>query len=209
MKKAFTILNFIALLGLCATFTSCEHDEDVHESMVISGQWTGNWGMYYTYQYRGRLYTFDSYDTDIVFYPDYDYATHGYGYQVDFYDFGPYSKLSYRFTWRIDNGIIRMYYPGYPEYNTSIRDYRLSNSRFTGYFDTGTEPFTLRKIADYYDWRYYYDWDYHYWYSDHWDWGYYYYSNTRGTADSDTITADTLASEGRIVKIGSRLAELQ
>ena len=74
MKKAFTLFNIVALLGLCSIFTACETDEDVEESMVLTGQWQGNWGMYYDYEYRGKIFTFDSYDTDIVFYPDYDYA---------------------------------------------------------------------------------------------------------------------------------------
>ena len=200
MKKAFTILNFIALLGLCVTFTSCEHDEDVHESMVISGQWTGDWGMFYII----GSYSFYSYKTDIVFYPTYDYATYGYGYQVDWYNYGPYERLSYRFYWEVRNGIIYIDYPYSPNYSVTIYDYRLTNNRFTGYFDTGTEPFMLRKITDYYDWHYYYDWDYHYWYSG-WD----YYSNTRSAADSDSLSTDTIASEGRIIKIGSRLAEQQ
>ena len=173
--------------------------------MVISGQWTGDWGMYYTYQYGNYISTFYSYDTDIVFYPDYDYATHGYGYQVDWYNRGPYERLSYRFNWQVRNGIIYINYPYFPEYSVTIYDYRLTNNRFTGYFNTGTEPFTLRKITDFYNWRYYYDWDYNYWYSDHWD----YYSNTRSAADSDSLSTDTIASEGRIIKIGSRLAEQQ
>lgn len=209
MKKAFTLFNIVALLGLCSIFTACETDEDVEESMVLTGQWQGNWGMYYDYEYRGKIFTFDSYDTDIVFYPDYDYAPYGYGYQVDWYRTGPYERLSYRFNWSIRDGIVYLTYPGYPEYNTSIREYRLNNSRFTGYFSNGTEKFTLYKIADYYDWSYYYDYgDYYYWYNDSWSWGGYYddyyYANTRGTAESDSIGT---AKEGRIVKIGSRLAQ--
>lgn len=224
MKKAFTLFNIVALLGICAAFTSCT-DEDVDESMILSGQWQGNWGMYYDYEYRGKIYTFDSYDTDIVFYPEYDYATYGYGYQVDWYNRGPYTRMSYRFRWSIKDGIVYLTYPGYPEYNTSIREYYLNNSRFTGYFTNGTEKFTLHKIADYYDWSYYYDYgDYHYWYNDSWSWGGYYdggyydggyygdgyyyddyyYAKTRETVKSEP--ADSV-KEGRIVKVGSRLAE--
>jgi len=202
MKKIILIFNLIAVLGLCAMFTSCR-DDDTEEAMILSGQWQGNWGMYYEVEDPwGNIVAFDSYDTDIVFYPDYDYATHGYGYQVDWYNEGPYSRMSYRFDWSINNGVIRLSYPGYPEYNTSIRDYRINNNRFTGYFSTGTEPFYLNKIADYYNWSYYYDWEYHYWVYDSWSWDYY-YTKTRGTAP----TGDTPTAENRIVKIGSRLAE--
>lgn len=127
---------------------------------------------------------------------------------MDWYREGPYERMSYRFYWSINNGIINLTYPGYPEYNTSIRDYRMTGSRFTGYFINGTEPFYLDKIANYYNWSDYYSWDYHYWYYDTWDWDYYpYYTKTRSTAAPDNGSADTPTTEDRIVKIGSHLAE--
>ena len=202
MKKSFTLFSTIAMLAVCFAFTSCM-DDDVEESIVLSGQWRGDWGMYYDYEYRGRIYTFDSYDTDIVFYPDYDYATHGYGYQVDWYDYGPYQKLSFRFYWSIENGVVRIHYPGYPEYDTFINEYRLNNDYFSGYLGNSSTRFRLGKIRDYYDWTYYSHYDYHYWYNSGWDWGYY-YGKTR-TADGEENP--TLPSEGKIIKIGSRHAE--
>ena len=66
---------------------------DVKQSIKFAGQWTGDFGMYYTYRYRGQYLTFDSYDTDIVFYPEFDGATYGYGKQVDYYEHGPYSYI--------------------------------------------------------------------------------------------------------------------
>jgi len=210
MKKVLNLTNIIALLGVCVLFVSCSHDDDVDESMVLSGQWQGNWGMYYEVENprTGEIVAFDSYDTDIVFYPQYDYATYGDGYQVDWYEEGPYSRMSYRFTWSISNGIIYMNYPGFPEYNTSIRNYHMNSSRFTGYFSNGTEPFYLHKIADFYDWSYYDDWDYHYWEYDSWSWDGYYYAKTRTEAGDAVqgLPTDSVAKP-RIVKIGSRLAE--
>ena len=204
MKKTFRLFSLIATACLCTLFVSCT-DDDTEEAMVLSGQWQGNWGMYYEIEHNGRIYTFDSYDTDIVFYPQYDYATHGYGYQVDWYRQGPYERMSFRFSWSITNGVIHLIYPGYPEYNTNIRNYSINNSRFRGYFDTGTEPFYLYKIADYYDWSYYYGYgDYHYWYYDDWNWDW--YAKTRTTAP-DSTSAKTPTTEDRIVKIGSRLSE--
>ena len=221
MKKAISLFSIIAMAGLCLMFTSCA-DDDTEEAMVLSGQWQGNWGMYYGYTYPDGFYDeFDSYDTDIIFYPDYDYATHGYGYQVDWYDrrpnangnISPYQRLSYRFNWSIINGVINLTYPGYPEYNTSIRDYRLNNSHFTGYFPNSSEPFRLNKIQDFYSW---YDYDnlyrsYGYVYLE-WDWSgvyyydgiYYSYAKTRnGDANTDSVSKPA----GRITKIGSRFAE--
>ena len=218
MKKAFSLFSIIAMAGLCLMFTSCS-DDDTEEAMHLSGQWQGDWGMYYGYTYpNGDYVEYDSYDTDIIFYPDYDYATHGYGYQVDWYDrrpnangnISPYQRLSYRFNWSIINGVINLTYPGYPEYNTSIRDYRLNNSHFTGYFPNSSEPFRLNKIQDFYSW---YDYDnlyrsYGYVYLE-WDWSgvYYYdsyYAKTRSAEATDSVGKP---AEGRITKIGSRLSE--
>ena len=85
MKRIFTLMNLTMLMTASLMMTSCM-DDDTAESITLSGQWTGNFGMFYDYEYRGQIYTFNSYDTDIVFYPDYNYATHGYGYEVDFYN---------------------------------------------------------------------------------------------------------------------------
>ena len=211
MKKAFSLFSIIAMAGLCLMFTSCK-DDDTEEAMVLSGQWQGDWGMYYGYTYpNGDYVEYDSYDTDIVFYPDYDYATHGYGYQVDWYRTGPYQRLSYRFSWSINNGIITLNYPGYPEYNTSIRNYRLNNNHFTGYFPNSRSPFDLIKMADFYSWYDYdnlyrthgyvyleWDWSGVYYYDD------YYYAKTRSTEATDSVGKPT---EGRVTKIGSRLSE--
>ena len=196
MKKSITLLCTIAMLTTCVSLTSCM-DEDVEESIVLSGQWYGDWGMYYQMRdpYTGRVITYNSYDTDIVFYPDYNYATHGYGYQVDWYRYGPYEKLSFRFEWSITNGIVEIYYPGYPEYNTFIRDYRLSNDYFSGYLGNSNIRFNLAKIRDYYDWSYYYGYDYH-----PWGWG---YIKTRSTGSEE----ETPSTDGTIIKIGSRYAE--
>ena len=197
MKKSITLFSTIAMLAVCFTFTSCV-DDDVEESIVLSGQWRGDWGMYYqTVDRYGHVYTYDSFDTDIVFYPDHGHATHGYGYQVDWYDYGPYERLSFRFEWSINNGIVDIYYPGYPEYNTFIRDYRLNNNRFSGYLGNSSTRFNLGKIWDYYDWSYYYGYDYH-----PWGWGYY-YGKTRST-DREEIA---LPSDAPIIKIGSRYSE--
>ena len=100
MKKFRTLL--ITLCAMATTLTSC--DEDLTRAITLSGEWEGDFGMYYEYEYHGRVYTFDSYDTRIVFYPDHDYATYGYGKQVDYYEYGPYAYQHYRFRWYISRG---------------------------------------------------------------------------------------------------------
>ncbi len=183
-------------------FASC--DDDVDASVALSGDWDGDFGMYYDYYDRhGRFVeTFDCYDTDISFYPDYDYATHGYGYQVDFYRYGPYTKIYHSFEWEIHNCDVYLYYIGERELDTVIRDYRLSSSYFTGYFNDSNTRFSLRKYRDYYDWDPYWDdygtynhgTGYGYYYRD--DWYYdddFYYARTRSAApaiDTEELKAD-------------------
>ena len=215
MKKALSLLNIIAVLGFCAMFSSCHEEKDIEVAMTISGQWTGDWNMYYEYTWveNGIEYvtSYDSYDTDIIFYPDYEYATHGYGYQVDWYREGPYQRLSYRFYWEVTpSGSIYLEYPGYDYYNSTILSYRLNNNHFIGRFEDSASQFDLIKIQDYYNW---YDYErlyntYGYTYLE-WDWGGgyyydydYYYAKTRNA----NVKADTEGkpSEGHITKIGRR-----
>ena len=84
MKKIYSSLMMIAVALFTAfTFSSC--DDDVEEAMILSGEWTGDFGMYYEYRnpYTGQWMDFDADYTNLVFYPAYEYATHGTGQQVD------------------------------------------------------------------------------------------------------------------------------
>lgn len=152
------MLIFVASLMM----TACV-DDDVERSINLSGSWRGNLNMYYGIEDRyGYYHEFDAYKSEIVFYPDYDYATHGYGKQVDWYDDGPYERQYYRFMWEIVNGVIYLDYPHDPELDTAIYDYHMDYDYFTGYFDGSNFKFRLYKIANYYDWSCYHD-DYMYW----------------------------------------------
>ncbi|MCQ2095666.1 MAG: hypothetical protein MJY59_02860 [Bacteroidaceae bacterium] len=198
MKRYLLSSALLLCLSASSLLMSCM-SEDTEESIVLSGQWTGNFGMYYEYEWRGYIYTFNSYDSDIVFYPDYDYATHGYGYEVDYYYEGPYDRMSLRFDWEIRSGRIYLYYPGNSCYNATISNYRLSNNYFTGYFNGGGEMFSLRKLADFYNWsEYSYYGDWHCWSNSGWSW--YSYSKTR-SAVADSLDCDD-TDEGRIVGYG-------
>lgn len=197
MKKFFGMMTALVMTSMA--FTSC--DDDVDTSMVLSGDWYGNFGMYYEWQDRhGDITVYDSYDTDISFYPDYDYATHGYGYQVDYYKYGPYKKIYHSFDWKVSNDNIYIYYHHDTEYNTVIRDYRMNHYHFTGYFSNGSEPFDLKKYGEYYDWN-------PYWHDYGRDgWGYYWYDGwyapTRAASEAtDSISTD---NEGSIVRFGNR-----
>ena len=159
MKKFYyMMLAFVASMMM----TACV-DDDVERSINLSGSWKGNLNMYYGIEDRhGNYFEFDACYSDIVFYPDHDYATHGYGKQVDWYDEGPYEKQYYRFTWEIVNGVLYLDYPYDHDLDASIYDYYMDRDYFTGYFGNSNFKFRLHKIADFYDWSCYYD-DYYYW----------------------------------------------
>ena len=198
MKK-FSHLLVPILAALCTLgLTSCE-DQDSTQAMVLSGQWTGDFGMYYDYEYRGRVYSFDADYTDIVFYPQYDFATYGWGKQVDYYYDGPYAYQYYRFYWSVDRGIIYLRYPYAPELNTTISDYRMNNDRLTGWFEGTNSRFSLYKIVDYYDWTPYVE-VYGYEASD-WVPDYFYDSRS---VEADNGMAQFGSSEGHILRRGCR-----
>lgn len=207
MRKILNI--FIAMAAALTMLTSC--DEDVEQAITLSGQWQGDFGMYYQVERNGRVYTFDSYDTDIVFYPDYDYATHGYGKQVDYYQYGPFTYQYYYFYWELRNGVLYLNYPYDSELNTAIYDYVMNSSYFSGYFGESSNSFRLYKLADYYNWGYY-SGEYSYGPSDYY-YDYYGYYTNRSAADKASETdstsvsgqgADTSDGEWKVVKRGNR-----
>ena len=184
MKKISTL--WIALCTVMATTVLSSCDDDMSRAMTLSGEWRGDFGMFYEYEYYGRIYTFNSYDTRLVFYPDYDYATHGYGKQVDYYDQGPYVYQYYYFNWYIDRGDLVLDYPYDPNLNTVIHDYHMSSSTFYGYFGNSNNKFYLRKTADYYDWGGFTG-NHYYGPRDNWYWGYRNYVK-RQPAPADSLS---------------------
>ena len=199
MKKFRTLL--ITLCAMATTLTSC--DEDLTRAITLSGEWEGDFGMYYEYEYYGRVYRFDSYDTRIVFYPDHDYATYGYGKQVDYYEYGPYAYQHYRFRWyiNISRGDLILEYPYDPSLNTVIHDYHMYSDRFYGYFGTSNTKFYLYKLTDYYDWGNY-NGDYYYDPRGNWYDYYPYYAKREVTDDTTLTRAEPMGNDATTVTEG-------
>lgn len=147
MKKHFVIL--IAALAMMAGFSSCSSDPDEERAIALSGEWKGDWGMWYRDEF-GHIY--DAEYTYIRLEPDYAYATHGYGYQEDYYRRGRYRYLWYRFDWEVRNGVLYLYYPHNHELDCAIYDYHLTNNYFTGYFGDSYDRFRLSKLSNFYHW---------------------------------------------------------
>lgn len=173
-NKSLSIITAAIFAFMGSLMMSSCMDEDDQASYYLSGQWAGDMGMYYTDGY----WEYYAYKTEIEFIPDYDYATHGYGRQVDFYRDGYYPTMHYFFYWNVSNGVISLFYPDAPELNVNIYDYSLYNDYFSGRI--GNTSFRLYKIYDFYwDDNWGYDYDYGYW------------SKSRN-AETDSIATDTL-----------------
>lgn len=150
MKRYFTALS--TLLMALMTFTSCM-DQDTATSVNLSGEWEGDFGMYYEVCDRwGHPYRFNSYCTYLQFTPDYNYATQGSGYQVDFYADGPYERQCYSFNWEVRYGDIYLYYPYAPELNSVIYNYRMTSRNFSGKVGNSRYTFSMDKLTNYYAW---------------------------------------------------------
>lgn len=152
-SKGHYFLIAIILMMSAFALTSCVDMEDTSQSMALSGEWRGDFGMYYTYvDGRGKHYTFDSYDTRLTFIPAYAHALHGRGTQIDYYEYGPYEYQYYKFSWSVNNGNIYLTYDYDHELDTRISNYRMTNDFFSGTFASSGTSFRLCKIADYYNW---------------------------------------------------------
>lgn len=215
MKNKYSLVAVIFLLASLFTVSSCvpvvierdyDRNPDQGQSFVFAGQWHGDFGMFYNYVYQGRKYTFDSYDTDIVFYPQYNGATYGWGKQVDFYEYGPYEYMYNRFDWEIRNGVVYLRYYNDSSLDADIYDYRMTADRFTGRFGNSSSTFSLYKIADYYNWNYYTD-NYYYYDRPNWYIGFT-FNGARNMVGCDSIAADSMSdnvdAEDGVVGYGRR-----
>lgn len=207
INGAHCFLSAILIMMSAFAFTSCVDPEDTDQSMVLSGEWRGDFGMFYDYIDRyGRRYTFDSYDTRLTFIPAYSYASHGRGTQVDYYDDGPYEYQYYKFSWSVRNGNIYLTYDYDPDLNTRISNYRMTSDYFSGVFASSGTTFRLYKIADYYNWTPYVN---IYGYSDRYDWEYGYLYDMPYSRSSNAQPSDSTSNAGEVVGRGRRSTSLK
>lgn len=194
------LISFIALISI-SSLTSC--DEDVDRSIVLAGQWTGDFKMYYSDGYGN---TFDAEYSDIQLIPAYNYATYGTGQEVDFFSNRPYGydgygrpiycPLRYQtfyFKWEVKDGYIYLYYPYNSDLNVAIYDYSLSPARFRGYFGDSHTFFDLHKLEDFYWSDYNYNDNYYgygYWNS--------YYRKALPTEEKTISSSDSISIYNQI-----------
>lgn len=198
---AYGLMSFILMMA-AFSFSSCIDPEDEYQSMALSGEWRGDFGMYYDYiDARGRRYTFDSYNSYLTFIPAYSHANYGRGTQVDYYDYGPYEYQYYKFNWSIENGNIYLSYDYDHQLDTRISNYRMTNDYFSGTFSSSGTQFRLYKVADYYNWTPYVN---VYGYGNRYDWDYGYPYYAPATRSEFEVPSDSTSNVGEVVGRGRR-----
>jgi len=190
-------IGLLAALTACLSLTSCDWDEDEYKSSIITGEWEGDFGMFYNW-YCSRCHDYHTYyadETRVRFFPDHDGATHGYGYQTDYYEDGPYSHQNYSFDWVMEDGILSLYYAYDNTLNVDIYRYSMTKDTFTGRFGKDGETFCLYKVVDYYDWSPFYEDDgCHYYYDERYNW----HTQYNKSCDADIDDQGHVAKRGRI-----------
>ena len=170
MKKIYNTLVMMAIVAMTATFTSC--DEDIAIANSLEGTWSGT--MYVYTSYNGHDYYATS--TDIEFIGDPLRWTRGTGYWVDHYSNAPWDYVANHIEWKVNNRNIDIYFVEEDTWMT-ISDYRLSDNYFTGYIYDGSNDveFRLRHIdsPNWSSYRYGYD--------------YYWSRETRGIDNDSTV----------------------
>jgi len=202
MKALTNILRATFALCTALSLTSCLDDDEI-KSSIITGEWRGDFGMYYEYECHtcGHSHTFYSDDTHLVFYPSHNYSTHGYGYQSDYYNYGPYRYQYYYFRWEMTDGVLYIDYPYDSYLNTEIYSYHMTDDVFTGKIGDNGGSFHLYKVADISDWSTCYDHDYYYEVRYNW------HSTANRALSADSIATADNEETGCIIKRGNKLTQ--
>lgn len=186
MKKIYAKLLGLVLIGFSLFgFAACEfyvNDDpyyphgggDRQRANVISGEWEGNFGMFYTIAnpYTRQATTFDASYSYVRFLSSYPGARTGTGQQIDFYRSGPYEYQYYRFVWEVRGGVLYLSYPQDHNLDVAIYDYYLTDRYFSGRMGNSNFSFQLARLS-YNQWGRF-SGDYMYGMYDSWDWGGYY-----------------------------------
>lgn len=203
MKKIYSpLFALLLMVAGMAAFQSCEvyiNDDDYpgggsdrQRAYTISGEWQGDFGMYYTavHPYTRQAVTFDAAYSYVLFQSDYVGARQGWGKQIDYYASGPYTYQYYRFLWEVRNGVLYIEYPEDPNLNVAIYDYYLSSNTFTGRIGSSNFRFRLNSLR-FNNWNSF-SGNYMYGSNTGWTWGPS-YAPARSTATLDKDTAQSAA----------------
>ena len=104
MKRLHTLLTMVAIAALSFTFTSCDDDEYIADTLWGTSE--GN--IYVTHEWSGRYY-----DASYSFiYFDRTSSRSGRGYWIDYYDDAPWGtdRIYSHISWTVTNSDIRIYF---------------------------------------------------------------------------------------------------
>lgn len=182
----------ILLAMFTISFTSCEDEEIAQDLAGNDGRiWEGTISKYYQDRWG---FTGDHYRTVIEFVGNIWSWTKGTGYEVDYDLNDPYGSYWYsEFDWRVKDKVIELRYADTDYEPVYIYDYYLSNNRFEGYMDDGTNSeikFSLYLVKDF-------DWDRYNKYSYYDD---FYYAPRKMSASKDAETS----AESESVRFASK-----
>lgn len=150
MKKFKTLLAMAMVALMSISFTSCDEDNDIADT--LNGTWKGYMDIGYTY---GNHY-YASTTSEITFQGDGLYASHGTGYWIDRYSRAPWDYVANHIEWQVSNGVVRVHFLEENTYAT-IYDYSLNDDYFYGTLECGksSADFKLVKTYSPNSWNYY------------------------------------------------------
>ena len=186
MKRLHTLLTMVAIAALSFTFTSCDDDEYIADTLW--GTWEGN--IYVTHEWSGRYY-----DASYSFiYFDRTSSRSGRGYWIDYYDDAPWGtdRIYSHITWTVTNSDIKIYFEE-DDYYVTVYDYSLNDRYFEGYIythDNKRVRFQLRKTSEPIRGGY------NYW--DDWD---YYWAKQNGFVDETRATPNSVERPKRLFRM--------
>lgn len=198
-------------LWLTAALALASCDEDVLEAERISGEYKGDFGMYYEYTRGGRTYAFDA-DYSYLQLQNYAFSSKGNGVQIDYYSDGPYREIWHQIRWRVNSDrargqYITFHYLWEREWDTNIYDYLLTDDVFKGYFEDSSQRFMLLRLTPPSGWSWdpYYRKDYGCYNNSGWRDGYFDYDGYYYRAPAKD--AKTAAPQPSELRFGNRYTE--
>ena len=186
MKRLHTLLTMVAIAALSFTFTSCDEDEYIADTLW--GTWEGD--IYVGHEWSGRYY--DASRSSIYF--ERTNRRSGYGYWVDYYSDAPWDYIANHISWEVVNRDIRVYFEE-DDYEVTIYDYELNDYYFDGYiytYDRKRVHFRLNKISSR-NWNnYHYGWEY---------WDDYYWGKQNGIVEETRATPNSVEKPKRMFRV--------
>lgn len=188
MKRLHTLLTMVAIAALSFTFTSCDDDEYIADTLW--GTWEGDIHVtsYWDRHYYDASYSYIYFNRD-----PYTYSS-GTGYWVDYYSDAPWDYIANHITWTVKYGDIKVYFEE-DDYSVTIYDYSLTDRYFDGYiytYDNKKVSFHLTKTSTPNWGSYHYGWDY---------WGNYYYGKQNGIVEETRATPNSVEKPKRMFRV--------